>query len=47
MYIVIDRHTGQQVGKPLQSLKAASRKVDRLDNVYGAYRYYYRKVQYD
>lgn len=38
-YQVYDRHTGLNVGKPLATRAAASRKVDRLDNAYGAYRY--------
>ena len=36
---VYDTHTKQNVGKPVSSRKAATRKVDRLDNAYGAYRY--------
>jgi hypothetical protein len=39
MFIVIDRHTGQQVGKPYSTRAGARRAVDRLDNAYGAYRY--------
>lgn len=38
LYQVYDRHTGKDIGKPL-SLPAAIRKVDRLDNQYGGYRY--------
>jgi hypothetical protein len=37
--IVIDRHTGLQVGKPYTSLSRARARVDKLDNAYGAYRY--------
>jgi len=44
MYNVIDRQTQQIVGKPVKSLRAACRKVDRLDNAYGGYRYNYVKV---
>ena len=43
-YIIIDRITGQQVGGTYQSLRRASRRVDRLDNEYGAYRYSVRPV---
>lgn len=45
MYQVIDRHTGLPVGKPCKTRVAASRKVDRLDNAYGAYRYYVASQQ--
>lgn len=41
---VIDKQTDQRVGKPVKSRKAASRKVDRLDNAYGGYRYFARKL---
>ena len=44
MYNIIDRHTGMIIGKPVKSLRAALRKVDRLDNAYGAYRYYHKKI---
>lgn len=39
MYIVYDRHTGRVMGKPYTSLSRARRRVDALDNAYGAYRY--------
>lgn len=38
-YLIIDGKTGQQIGKPYQSRRRASARVDRLDNEYGAYRY--------
>jgi hypothetical protein len=38
-YIVIDRQTGKQVGKPYASRSRAANRVDKLDNAYGAYRY--------
>lgn len=44
-YQVYDRHTGLSVGKPSKTLKAASSKVDRLDNIYGGYRYGYKAVE--
>ena len=44
-YQVYDRHTGLSVGKPLATRVAASRKVDRLDNAYGAYRYGVKAVE--
>lgn len=40
LFVVIDRQSGKQVGQPCKTRIAASRKVDRLDNAYGAYRYY-------
>lgn len=40
LFAVVDRQSGQQVGQPCKSRVAASRKVDRLDTAYGAYRYY-------
>lgn len=41
---VIDRHTAQRVGKLYSTRVAASRAVDRLDNAYGAYRYFARSI---
>ena len=41
---VIDNHTGAAMGKPMKR-RAASRKVDRLDLAYGAYRYSVKQVQ--
>ena len=41
---VIDKHTGKAMGKPLRRL-AAFRKLDRLDNEYGGYRYSVKQVQ--
>ena len=46
-YMVIDRHTGQQVGGTYKSRVRASRRVDQLDNAYGAYRYAVRTVYAD
>ena len=43
-YVVIDRHTGQQVGHSYATRARASRRVDQLDNAYGAYRYSVRTV---
>ncbi len=45
-YEVVDTQTGKVVGT-VKSLKAASRKVDKLDNEYGAYRYVYRRAGAD
>lgn len=42
-YVVIDRHTGTIVSKPMSRI-SASRSVDRRDNAYGAYRYGYKLV---
>jgi hypothetical protein len=46
-YIIIDRQTGQQVGGTYKSRVRASRRVDQLDNAYGAYRYAVRTVYAD
>jgi len=43
-YVVIDRHTGAIVSKPM-SLTAARRSVDRRDNAYGAYRFGTRRLE--
>lgn len=44
-YAVIDRQTGQQVGKPYTSKNRARGRVDKLDNEYGAYRYTIRVIE--
>lgn len=44
LYVVIDRHTGAVVSKPM-SFKAAIHSVDRRDNAYGGYKYGKRKVE--
>lgn len=44
MFVVIDRHTGKQVGKAYSTKAGARRAVDRLDNAYGAYRYSAKEV---
>lgn len=44
LYVVIDRHTGAVVSKPM-SFKAAIRSVDRRDNAYGGYRYGKKRVE--
>ena len=38
-YKVIDKRTGEAIGKPLKSHKSARNKKDRLDTAYGAIRY--------
>ena len=43
MYQVIDRQTKKVVGI-YKTLKSASRAVDRLDNAYGAYRYFQKRI---
>ncbi len=45
-WMVVDVHTKLQVGKPCTTRAGALRKVDRLDNEYGAYRYYAVKLDY-
>lgn len=42
-YAVIDRHTGEQVGKPYTNKSRARSRADKLDIVYGAYRYSVRE----
>ena len=45
MYVVWDRHTGKPAKRTVyQSLRTALRAVDRLDNAYGGYRYYHKKL---
>jgi len=39
MYQVIDRQTGEVMGT-YQTRSRADRRADKLDNEYGAYRYY-------
>ena len=45
MYAIIDRQTGLQVGKPYKDRIRASRRADKLDNAYGAYRYYVLRLE--
>lgn len=42
VYVIIDTHTGLQVGGEYKSRNRAARRVDRLDNEYGGYRYFVR-----
>jgi hypothetical protein len=44
LYVVIDRHTGAVVSKPM-SFKAAIRSVDRRDLAYGACRFGKKRVE--
>lgn len=44
LYVVIDRHTGTAVSKPM-SFKAAIRSVDKRDNAYGGYRFGKKRVE--
>lgn len=43
-YVVVDRHTGNIVSKPM-SLVQARRSVDKRDNAYGGYRFGTRRVE--
>lgn len=43
-YQVWDCHANKQVGENYTNLHRASRRVDVLDNAYGAYRYTVRPV---
>lgn len=45
MFVIIDRHTGQQVGKPCSTKAGARRAADRLDLAYGAYRYSVKSLE--
>jgi hypothetical protein len=46
MYMVIDRKTGDKIGKgSYQSIKRARNKRDKLDNEYGGYRYFVREIE--
>lgn len=44
-YAVIDRHTGEQVGKSYTSKNRARSRVDKLDRVYGGYRYMVKTIE--
>lgn len=44
MYIIIDRQTGLQVGKPYANRNRARTRVDKLDMQYGAVRYMVKLV---
>lgn len=44
MYEVIDRKTGLRIGI-YKTSKAAIRAVNRLDNIYGACRYYKKTIE--
>jgi hypothetical protein len=44
-YIVVDRKTGEQVGKPYSNKNRARSRVDKLDNDYGAYRYAVKEIE--
>ena len=45
LWEVFDKRTGKTVGKPVKGMRAAIRKVDRLDNQFGSYRYQKRRVE--
>jgi hypothetical protein len=44
-YLIIDRMTGLQVGKPYTSKSRARKRVDKLDNQYGGYRYTVKTIE--
>lgn len=44
-YAVVDRHTGDSVGKPYTSKNRARSRVDALDNKYGGYRYTIKPIE--
>lgn len=44
-YAVIDRQTGEQVGKPYTSKNRARSRMDKLDNEYGGYRYSVKQIE--
>lgn len=39
MFLIIDRQTGNQVGKPYNNKARARSRADKLDNEYGGYRF--------
>lgn len=41
---IIDKQTGSRVGQPYGTRARANRRVDQLDNAYGAYRYYVQPI---
>ena len=44
MYQIIDHQTGATIGKPYKNRTTARNKADKLDNAYGAYRYYVKEL---
>ena len=44
-FLIMDRKTGAQVGKPYTSRSRANNRVNRLDNEYGAYRYFVKAAE--
>lgn len=44
-YQVIDRKTGQNVGKPYSNKKRAKSRAEKLDLDYGAYRYGVKEIE--
>lgn len=43
-FVVIDRQTGQKVGKEYNTYAEARRNADRRDMAYGGYRYYVKEI---
>lgn len=43
--IIIDRHTGAQIGKPYTDKNRARTRANKLDLQYGAYRYTVKTVE--
>lgn len=44
-YIIIDRHTGDQMGKPYTDKNRARNRANKLDLQYGAYRYTVKQIE--
>ena len=45
MYEIYNRRTQQVIGKPYSCVKRARRRVDTLDNAYGAYAHTVRMIE--
>lgn len=45
MYEIVDNHTKARVGTFYNNRARAQRRADRLDQAYGAYRYFVRQAQ--
>ena len=45
LYYIYNKHTQTIVSKPYKCMKRAWRRVDRLDNEYGGYKYTVKTVE--
>lgn len=44
-YLVCERGTDKQIGKPYTDRKRARARVDKLDLQYGCYHYYVKRIE--